>query len=149
MDREIRIPKPPGMQVFSQRAIRGGSLMGCYVHDIPGRLRVRIPSIKGNPETAEDVRRILKAIEGIDSTAVNTVTGSVVINYNIKTLDSEKILSTLDQKGYFHRSQAITSDEYIQSTVSKVSGVVGKALIGLFLEKTFEGSMLSLLTVFI
>jgi hypothetical protein len=123
--------------------------MGCYIHDIPGRLRVRLPLVKGNPETAKDVGNILKSIEGIDSTAVNTTTGSVVINYNIKALNSEKILNTLNRNGYFDRSMVITNDKVIEETVSKVGSVVGKALIGMFLEKTFEGSMLSMLAVLI
>ena len=64
--------------------------MGYYVHDIPGRLRVKIPLAKGRPDTAEEIEKLLKAIEGIDSTAMNTTTGSVVINYNIKALTSDR-----------------------------------------------------------
>lgn len=123
--------------------------MGYYVHDIPGRLRVKIPLAKGRPDTAEEIEKLLKAIEGIDSTAMNTTTGSVVINYNIKALTSEKILSALNQNGYFDRSKVATRDDYLQETVSRVGSVVSRALVGLVLEKTFEGSMLSLLTVLI
>ena len=123
--------------------------MGYYVHDIPGRLRVKIPLAKGRPDTAEEIEKLLKAIEGIDSTAMNTTTGSVVINYNIKALSSDKILSALNQKGYFDRSKVATRDDYLQETASRVGSVVSRALVGLVLEKTFEGSMLSLLTVLI
>lgn len=123
--------------------------MGYYVHDIPGRLRVKIPLAKGRPDTAEEIEKLLKAIEGIDSTATNTTTGSVLINYNSKTLTSDQILGALNQKGWFDRSKVATHDDVFQETVSKVGSVVSQALVGLVVEKTFEGSMLSLLSVLI
>lgn len=123
--------------------------MGYYVHDIPGRWRIKIPLAKGRPDTAEEIEELLKAIEGIDSAATNTTTGSVVINYNSKTLTSDKILSALNQNGWFDRSKVATHDDVLQETVSRVGSVVSRALFGLVLEKTFEGSMLSLLTVLI
>jgi len=123
--------------------------MGYYVHDAPGRLRVKIPLAKKRPDTAQQIENLLKAIEGIDSTATNTTTGSVVINYNRKTLTSDRILSALNQKGWFDHTKMTRQDDVLQETVSKVGSVVSRALVGLVLEKTFEGSMLSLLTVLI
>lgn len=123
--------------------------MGYYVHDVPGRLRVKIPLAKKRPDTAQKIENLLKAIEGIDSTATNTTTGSVVINYNRKTLTSDRILSALNQNGWFDHSNVTKQDDVLQETVSKVGSVVSRALVGLVLEKTFEGSMLSLLTVLI
>jgi copper chaperone CopZ len=123
--------------------------MSYYIHDIPGRLRVKTPAIKGNGNAAEEVQRLLNVIEGIDSTSVNTTTGSVVINYDAKAVQSGKILDTLKDSGYLDPSKTVTNDDYFEAAVSKVGGVVSKALIGLLLEKTFEGSALSLLTVLI
>ena len=123
--------------------------MGYYVHDIPGRLRVKISQAKSRPDTAQEIEKLLRAIEGIDSTATNPTTGSVVINYNSRTLSSDKILSALNQKGWLDRSKVATHDDVLQETVSRVGSVVSRALVGLVLEKTFEGSMLSLLTVLI
>jgi copper chaperone CopZ len=123
--------------------------MGYYVHDVPGRLRVKIPLAKKRPDTAQQIEMLLKAIEGIDSTATNTTTGSVVINYNRKTLTSDRILSALNQNGWFDHSNVTKQDAVLQETVSKLGSVVSRALVGLVLEKTFEGSMLSLLTVLI
>jgi len=80
-------------------------MMGCYVHEIPGRLRVKIPLVKGRPGTAQEIEKLLRAIEGIDSTATNTTTGSVVINCNSKTLTSDKILSALNRSGWFERTK--------------------------------------------
>ncbi|NLI81312.1 MAG: heavy-metal-associated domain-containing protein [Deltaproteobacteria bacterium] len=123
--------------------------MGLYIHDIPGRLRVKTPIIKGNNSAAESVQKILEAIEGVDSTAVNTLTGSVVVNYNAKAVDSARLLQTLNQKGYIDLSRVSTNEQALQVAASRAGGVIGKAILGLVLEKAFEGSALSLLTVLI
>ena len=105
--------------------------------------------MKGNPNTAADVARLLENIDGVDSTAVNTLTGSVLINYDSKSVNSDKILNALTQKGYVDPSKAVTNDEYVQAAVSKAGGVVSKALLSLFLNLALEDSALSLLTVLI
>jgi copper chaperone CopZ len=123
--------------------------MGYYIHNVPGRLRVKTPSIKNNSDAAQEVQKILDVIEGIDSTSVNTVTGSVIVNYDARMVRSDHILDALQERGYLDPSKAITNDQYVEAAVSKVGGLVSKALLGFFLEKAFEGSALSLLTVLI
>ncbi len=124
--------------------------MSTYIHNVPGRLRVRIPHMKRSQSTAEELQRILNQIEGVDSTAVNTLTGSIVINYDHRLTGPNRILNALRLKGYVDPSMGTTTtDEVIENAVSKAGGVLGKALLGLLVEKTFEGSALSLLTVLI
>ena len=123
--------------------------MSYYVHNIPGRLRIKTPILKGDPETAEDVRKLLEAVVGVDSTAVRTLTGSVIVNYNSKTIDSRTILEILERKGYFDASKVVTKEDHMETAITKAGGIIGKALFGLFLEEAFEGSALSLLTVLI
>ena len=123
--------------------------MSYYVHNTPGRLRVKIPSIKGSPKFANDVEGILRTIEGIDSTAANTLTGSVVINYDRRIVSSEVVLNILEKQGYFENPKAVSNDRYFEEAVSKAGNVVGKAVFEVLLAKAFEGSALSLLTVLI
>lgn len=123
--------------------------MSYYVHNVPGRLRVRTPIVKGDPETAEDIRKLLEAVVGVDSTAVRTLTGSVIINYNSKAIDSDTILDILMRRGYFDASKVQTRSDYVETAATKAGSIIGKALFGLFLEKAFEGSALSLLSVLI
>ncbi len=123
--------------------------MSYYIHDVPGRLRVRIPRLKRSNDTAEAIRRILASIEGIDSTAINTLTGSVVVNYNSKSLNAARILDSLTQNGYFDSIAAERNNAGLPPAVSRAGGLIGKALFGLVLEKAFEGSALSLLSVLV
>jgi hypothetical protein len=58
------------------------------VHCLPGRMRVRLPRLKGNASLAGDVERTLTALEGIQHVATSTTTGSVLILYAPHALTS-------------------------------------------------------------
>ncbi|MBM2837636.1 MAG: uncharacterized protein HW415_261 [Deltaproteobacteria bacterium] len=123
--------------------------MDHYIHDVPGRLRVKNPVFKGKGWIAEEVGGLLRQIKGILSTDINIVTGSIVINYDPRTVHSREILGVLRRASYFDPSRAVTNDQYIHSAVTKAGHVVKKALFGTFVEKAFEGSALSYLAILI
>jgi hypothetical protein len=50
-------------------------------HHIPGRLRLRIPSLKNDPELAERLRRQLEQLEDVVAVDVRPISGSVVLQY--------------------------------------------------------------------
>ncbi len=52
------------------------------VHAIPGRIRVRIPRIKNDPDYAAQTRERLRALPGITGVEANSVTASVVVTYD-------------------------------------------------------------------
>ena len=123
--------------------------MSYYLHVVPGRVRVKIPVIKGDERKAQEVENLLKGLRGIDSVSAYSLTGSVIVNYQRDVLDSEDILNVLKQQGYFDDSKIVTSDQYIQNAVSKAGQSIGKLLFGLAIEKAFEGSGLSFLSALI
>jgi hypothetical protein len=51
-------------------------------HQVPGRIRMKIPSAKGNPEQLEEYRQTLSLIPGIEQVEVNPDTGSIVLKYD-------------------------------------------------------------------
>jgi copper chaperone CopZ len=123
--------------------------MSYYIHQIPGRLRIKSPSIKRNLAAAEAVELLLKAVPGVRSVAVNTVTGSIVISYHPKTVSPGRILHLLTSNGYFNASKAVTHDQVIQGAVSSAGNFLSKTFFGAVLESALEGSAWSLLAVFI
>ncbi len=123
--------------------------MGYYLHDIPGRLRVKTPLIRRNPNLAQEVQDLLRPIFWIDSVMVNTVTGSIVIHYDSRQVRSKEILDILKKAGYFDPSQALTNDQYVHAAISKTGNVIWKALFGAFVEQALEGSALSVLAILI
>jgi hypothetical protein len=83
--------------------------MKYYMHSVPGRLRIKIPAIKGHPEKAETVQALLKDLDGILSIRANTVTGSIVIRYEPGRSLREQITSLLTESGLFDKTQDLWS----------------------------------------
>ena len=123
--------------------------MSYYIHNVPGRLRIKTPLIKKNQSIAEDVKNLLRPIIGISSTSFNLITGSIVINYDPKVITSKEIVSTLNYAGYFDLSKAVTNDEYIKTAAASMGQVVVKTLFGTFIESALEGSALSFIAVLV
>jgi len=51
-------------------------------HQVPGRIRMKVPAGKGNPELLARIRETFGNIPGIDQVVVNPTTGSVVLHYD-------------------------------------------------------------------
>ena len=51
-------------------------------HQVPGRIRMKVPSAKGDPALLEEIQKAFSAIPGIEQVVVNPETGSVVLKYD-------------------------------------------------------------------
>jgi len=51
-------------------------------HQVPGRVRMKIPAGKGNPELLQQISQVFGVIPGIEEITVNPTTGSVVLHYD-------------------------------------------------------------------
>jgi hypothetical protein len=51
-------------------------------HQVPGRVRMKIPAGKGNPELLKQISDVFAVIPGIEDIVVNPTTGSVILNYD-------------------------------------------------------------------
>jgi hypothetical protein len=64
------------------------------VHFLPGRVRVKLPRLKGNASLAGEVERTLTALQGIRHVETSTTTGSVLVLYEPRlpaSLDLEAV----------------------------------------------------------
>jgi hypothetical protein len=52
-------------------------------HQVPGRVRMKIPSAKGNTELLQQISKTFAVIPGIERVTANPLTGSVVLHYDI------------------------------------------------------------------
>lgn len=123
--------------------------MSYYLHNVPGRLRVKSPLLKRNSAAADELKMALSTIQGIAAVDFNPTTGSLLINYNHRTTNHEDIIGLLERKGYFDRGKATSNERYIHTAAEKTGRVIGKAALGMAIEKAFEGSALSLLGLLI
>jgi hypothetical protein len=123
--------------------------MRYYVHDVPGRLRVKIPLLKGNPSKADEVQRLLTGVGGVRNTSFNPLTGSLIVVYDPESLASEKILDLLKEKYQLDNAKAVTADEFIQNAASKVGEAISRVAFSWAMGQVFEASGLSLLSVLV
>ena len=83
--------------------------MSYYVHQVPGRIRVRIPAIRHNRYRGTEVKHLLDVV-GVDTVEVNHLTGSMVANFNPDIVEARLLLAILSEKGYFDHNRAVTCD---------------------------------------
>lgn len=102
--------------------------MSYYIHDVPGRLRMKTPVIKRNRSIANEVERLIGSVNGVDNVDINLTTGSLLVNYDPKTTKQHEIIDLLQGKGYFDSSRALTNDQYIRNVASKVSQIAVSVL---------------------
>lgn len=123
--------------------------MNHYIHNTPGRLRLKIPSLKRNTHEINELSLMLKDRSGIQFVDVNSLTGSVTINYDQNTTNVSELLTILSQESYIDLSRLIPSHQYMDRMFSRVGETASKALINLAVDKVFEKTSLSMLVAFI
>lgn len=71
-----------------------------YMHSLEGRLRIRLPKIKGAMREALEVDLRLQQVTGVEDVFANHVTGNVLIYYNPGVIGQREIISFLMEGGY-------------------------------------------------
>jgi Heavy metal associated domain 2 len=51
-------------------------------HQVPGRIRMKVPSAKENPELLDQIKQTFSVIPGVQDVTVNPATGSIVLRYD-------------------------------------------------------------------
>ena len=72
-----------------------------YLHALEGRLRIKVPGVKGSPHMASEVEELLSSVGGIDAAEANPRTGNVLVLYDSSRLTHGDIIETLRTAGFF------------------------------------------------
>jgi hypothetical protein len=113
--------------------------MNCYVHSVPGRLRVRIPAAKGNATTREKLVNQINALEGITSVVANPVTGSLLIGYDTAITNATACLAILNIQTIRQPATSIRAHDLgASSRTGRVASKMAEAALWYVLEKTVE-----------
>lgn len=123
--------------------------MNHYIHNTPGRLRLKIPSLKRNMPKIQEISLLLKERPGIEFLEINEITGSLKINYDRQKTDSKDLLKLLSEEGYVDIARLVPSHQYMDRMFSKVGESASRMLFNIAVDKAFEGSSLSMITAFI
>jgi hypothetical protein len=115
--------------------------MQSYVHNISGRLRIKNNLFK-NKEIQYEVKKVLVNMGyGIGTVEFNSVTGSMLINYNETMIKGKDILNMLESKGYYSPEKVVTNDQ----AVNKIASEAINLALNMFVGNTIERMLLSLL----
>ena len=121
--------------------------MKSYVHNVPGRLRIKNPMFKKRSVHYEVRKTLVDMGHGIGAADFNTTTGSLLINYNPAEIHHQDILSALARGGFYHPDKTITNDQVIHQATSKAFNMVAKAVSGAFIDTALQGTGLSFLAI--
>lgn len=80
-------------------------VMTDYLHALEGRLRIKVPEVKGSGETAARVEQTLRAVFGVEEVHANPTTGNVLVTYQPELISQNEIIRILrDDLGCFRES---------------------------------------------
>ena len=104
-----------------------------YYHCLNGRLRIRVPGLKGCPEMALDIERKMASVKGVIKMDTSLVTGSILIYFDPAITSADFIIGYLNSAGRFR-------DVLPHTTVRKEKGesvgvMVGKTVIQSVIER--------------
>jgi len=95
-------------------------------HQSPGRLRLRIPSKKGDELFFQSLKDQLSSLSGVERIDVNPATGSILL---IHSIDAEKIAQFAQGKGLFKIQSGSANASSLHREVTKAFNVLdGRAL---------------------
>jgi hypothetical protein len=123
--------------------------MGYYVHELPGRVRIKMPMLKRNQSAAERLTAFVESMEGVHETSFNSITGSIVIQFDERRLTSKELLQALSKANFIDVSETQNVDEYVADVLTSVGHKASKTLLGFALDRALQGSSLSIITALI
>jgi copper chaperone CopZ len=71
-----------------------------YVHALDGRLRIKIPQVKGAPQKGRAVEQFLLGLDGVTDVTANPTTGNVLVLFNSAVIGQDDLMAALQEAGY-------------------------------------------------
>lgn len=123
--------------------------MSYFVHNVPGRMRVKLPDIRRRPSLENDIRHALITLYGVDRISINTITGSIIVNYDPDIVDTEQVLNVLKSHRYMDPSKPVFFEKPVSQTATRAGTAIGKAILSWTVSRALDSSGLSFLTAFV
>jgi copper chaperone CopZ len=83
--------------------------MSTYLHIINGRIRIKLPQVKGDPLAASQMEQTLLEQDGITSVHANPVTGNVLVLFDPAIISEDRVLEILRPEGDEQKNSHTTS----------------------------------------
>ncbi|MCG6905317.1 MAG: hypothetical protein LJE63_01730 [Desulfobacteraceae bacterium] len=118
------------------------------LHHVPGRLRVKIPALRSNPQKSSQIHDLLD-LYGVHTVRVNTMTGSTIVTYDPDRIGVERLLQVLKESGHYDGALDLESADPVQQVTDKAVRRLGRAVFGWAVGRALEANGLSLIAAFI
>lgn len=103
------------------------------LHALEGRVRLKVPGIKGNSQGARGLESFLSQVHGVENVAANPVTGNVLIFYHSHIITQQQIIRCLVEGGHLSffqdGSQASGSPEISKEIVARLATAILEAAL--------------------
>ncbi len=117
-----------------------------YMHALEGRIRVKVPEIKGSPAKAGELERQVQWQSGIHSIKANPTTGNVLIYYDSQKTQQEKILKTMTEIGYL---QPLTANVFKGQELPEQKNSIMELVVSTVAQSMMEMALTRLVTAII
>lgn len=117
-----------------------------YIHALEGRLRIKVPEIKGSPVKAGELEQQVSWQPGIDYIKANPTTGNVLIYYDAQKIEQESILRTLQESGYLQTIKFRSPDD---KKTKEVTTSIMENLVASVTQSLMEVALTRLVTAII
>ena len=112
------------------------------VHALPGRVRLKVSKVKGNPALAREAQEKLAKVPGIQQVEAKPATGSLLILYDLADLFSVESLETLSETlaELFPEIGAVTLGTWLTSLAENPGPEAGSSATG-SISDSFKGKI--------
>ncbi len=115
-------------------------IVSSYVHALEGRLRIKIPEVKGAPLKGREIEGHLNLCHGVDEVSANPITGSILVLYNPRLISQEEIILSLKELGYLEEPSPQAprtggGGTFPENALSRVTSAIASTLLEVALSR--------------
>ncbi len=100
-----------------------------YLHVLDGRLRIKLPQVKGTPQRALAVEQLLLGLDGVTDVTANPTTGNVLVLFTSAVIGQHDIIAALQKTGY------LSDDHAAAQSRKSLTSIVMQSAIELAIER--------------
>ena len=111
------------------------NVVSSYVHALEGRLRIKIPEVKGASWKAREVEEHLQLLAGLEEVSANPLTGNVLILYNPRLVGEDEIILALKELGYLEEATSRSGAQESPGMAARLTSVAASTLMEMALTR--------------
>jgi Heavy metal associated domain 2 len=128
-----------------------------YLHHVPGRLRLKMRSLKNRADKAAQIRTLFAQLPGIEVVELNLLTGSMLVRYEPLKVTSAQLLGFLVANGVItsipearpRSAPKLFDGSMRERSIENLAQVLSKFLADVLVNKVFKRAAAALVSAVI